>query len=199
MLQRLAAGPASVAELADAAGVHENTARPHVAALERGGLVRGGARPAAGPGRPGVQYRVTSEGERIDQDFLGVAELLAAVVSRSGMAAEELQDIGREWGRYLVGRPGRYDPAERIPTLLGRVGFEAEVRDDRVLLRGCPCPLVSVDRPELVCRLASGVVEGILAAVGSGQTVGEEEHDPGRRRCRLALVARGRGAGRPAS
>jgi predicted ArsR family transcriptional regulator len=150
-----------VPDLAEAAGVHENTVRAHVAALEAGGLVAGGPRPAAGPGRPGVDYRLT---------------------------AAELRAVGQEWGRYLMGRPGSYDVVDRVPQVLRRLGFEAEVVDDRVKLSSCPCPLVAADRPELVCDLVTGVLDGVLGAAGSAQAIGEERHDPAERRCELTLV-----------
>jgi predicted ArsR family transcriptional regulator len=188
ILDRLGAGPASITELAEAAGVHENTARAHVAALEQGELVLAESRPPSGPGRPGVQYRLTPEGERLDQDFLGLAELLAAVVSRSGASVPELREIGKEWGRYLVGRPGRFDLAERVPAVLRRLGFEATVAGDEVRLTDCPCPLVSSDRPELICALASGVLDGVLAAAGNERRIAEEIHDPAARDCRIILV-----------
>jgi hypothetical protein len=74
---------------------------------------------------------MTPQGERLDRDFLGLAELLTVVVGRSGVAGEELRQIGREWGRYVVGRPGRYDAAERIPAVLGRLGFDVRRPLDR--------------------------------------------------------------------
>jgi predicted ArsR family transcriptional regulator len=188
MLQRLREGPASVPELADAAAVHENTVRAHVAAMEEGGLLASEARPGGGPGRPTVQYRLTADGERLDYDFLGLAELLAAVVSRTGATAEDLHEMGREWGRYLLGRPGQYDVEERIPQVLGRLGWDAEVVEGQVKLTGCPCPLVSADRPELLCALATGVLDGVLRAAGAQQTVAEGIHDPVERRCHVTLV-----------
>jgi predicted ArsR family transcriptional regulator len=188
ILDRLGVGPASITELAEAAGVHENTARAHVAALEDGGLLAAEPRPASGPGRPGVQYRLTNDGERLDQDFLGLAELLAAVISRSGATVPQLREIGQEWGRYLVGRPGRWDLAERVPAVLRRLGFEATVDGDEVHLTNCPCPIVSADRPELVCALASGVLDGVLAAAGHERRIAEEFHDPAARDCRIILV-----------
>lgn len=188
ILDRLGAGPASVTELAEAAAVHENTARAHLAALEEGGLVAAEPRAASGPGRPGVQYRLTAEGDRLDQDFLGLAELLAAVVGRTGASTEELREIGQEWGRYLVGRPGRWDLAERVPAVLRRLGFEATVEGDQVHLTDCPCPVVSADRPELVCSLASGVLDGVLAAAGHERRIADEVHDPAARDCRIILV-----------
>ena len=188
VLRRLTEGPASVPELAEVAEVHENTVRAHVAVLEEGGLLVSEPRPATGPGRPGIQLRLTPEGERLDHDFLGLAELLAAVVGRSGTPPSQLREIGREWGRYLVGRPGSYDITERIPVVLRRLGFQAELVEGRVELSGCPCPVVAADQPELICRLASGVLDGVLGAAGARRAVGEESHDPARRRCHITLV-----------
>ena len=189
MLQRLEErGPASAVELAEAAGVHENTVRAHVAVLEEAGLVAAEPRPAAGPGRPGVQYRVTAEGERMDEDFLGMAELLAAAIGRIGARPEQLHLIGQEWGRYLLGRPGRHDVAQRIPDVLRRLGFAARVDGDVVRLTGCPCPVVAADRPELICQLATGVIEGVLGASGADRHVGPARHDPARRDCGVTLV-----------
>ena len=162
--------------------------RAHVAALEAGGLVVGGPRPPAGPGRPGIHSRLTDAGQRLDDDFLGLAELLAAVIGRTGVTAEQLRDVGREWGRYLTGRPGVYDVEHRIPEVLRRLGFDAQVVGDRVELAGCPCPVVAPDRPELLCDLSTGVLMGVLDATGSGRTIGDEQHDRAARRCRLELV-----------
>lgn len=189
VLQRLAGGAnASVSELAEAAGVHENTVRAHVMALEEGGLLASEPRQSLGPGRPGVQYRLTPEGERLDQDFLGLAELLAAVVGRAGLSAGQLREVGHEWGRYLVGRPGQYDVQERVPAVLARLGFDAAMEGDHVRLAGCPCPTVASDRPEILCELVTGVLDGILAAAGARRRVGEGHHDPARRRCDIRLV-----------
>jgi predicted ArsR family transcriptional regulator len=188
ILRRLGEGPASVPELAEAAGVHENTVRAHVAVLESGGLVSSAPRPAAGRGRPGVEYELTHSGERLDVDFLGLAELLAAVIERTGTTPEQLRDVGREWGRYLLGRPGRYDVDERIPEVLRRLGFDARVAGGRVELTGCPCPLIAPDRPELICELATGVLDGVLSAAGTHQTVGDGHHNPAERRCHVTLI-----------
>jgi predicted ArsR family transcriptional regulator len=179
---------ASIMELAQAAGVHENTARAHVSALEEAGLIASEPRAPTGPGRPGTQYRLTPEGGRIDQEFMGIAELLAAVVGRAGIPREQLHEIGREWGRYLVGRPGRHPIEERVPEVLNRLGFKAAVEDGRVHLTGCPCPLLAADDPLMICELASGVVDGVLLACGADRSLGCEHHDPAARDCTVALI-----------
>jgi hypothetical protein len=43
------------------------------------------------------------------------------------------------------------------------------------------------DHPELVCTLATGVVEGIAAAEGAGRRVTGSTHDPSARRCAITL------------
>jgi predicted ArsR family transcriptional regulator len=189
VLERLADGPASVSELAEAAGAHENTVRVHVGALEDAGLIASEPRPAAGPGRPGIQYRLTASGERLDNDFMGLAELLASAVGRAGLSREQLRDIGRDWGRYLVGRPGQYPLRERAPEILRGLGYQADVDDDAVRLTGCPCPLIASDRPDLICELVTGVLEGVLGAIGAPLRIAANEHDPVRRDCRITLVA----------
>jgi predicted ArsR family transcriptional regulator len=178
-------GPASLTELADAAGVHENTARTHIAALEEGGLVMPERRPLDRPGRPGVNYRLV-EAEVMAPTRL--TQLLGAALDRTGPASEDLRETGRDWGRYLVGRPDTYDITTKLPEVLEQVGFSGRVRDDAVELSACPCPGILSGHPRLVCCLAEGVVDGALAASGSGKRIGEAHHDPERRECRIELV-----------
>ena len=190
IVRRLAdRGRGSLTELADAAGVHPNTARAHVAALAEAGVLEGTSGPARGRGRPGVDYRLAEGWTIPTTDFLPLAELLAAALVRSGQTAADLRSLGREWGRYLAGRPGAGEPAADVPRALERLGFDARLEDRALRLTGCPCPLVSPDRPELVCALATGVAEGILAGSDPRLRVGAGRHDPARRSCRLTLRA----------
>jgi predicted ArsR family transcriptional regulator len=187
----------SLQELADAAGVHLNTARAHVGALEEAGAVEREADEPSGRGRPRVSYRLAADWSPPTADFRGLAELLAVAVLRADASPDELRALGREWGRYLRGRPGAHGVAADLPRALERLGFEATVEGSRLELRSCPCSLVLPERPELVCGLAAAVAEGVLSGSGGELTIGERHHDPLRRACSLELV-RGRrpGAGR---
>ena len=49
-------GAASLTEIAEAVGVHVNTARPHVQALEVDGVLHSRQRQAQGPGRRVIEY-----------------------------------------------------------------------------------------------------------------------------------------------
>jgi predicted ArsR family transcriptional regulator len=180
-------GAASLPELAEAAGVHRNTLRPHVAALQDAGVLEPDSEAPRGRGRPRLRFRLHADWSPPTADFRGLAELLAAAVAMAGVDGERLDGLGREWGRFLLGRPGGGRADREIPRALGRLGFSAEVRDGAVELSACPCPLVSPLRPELVCRMATAALDGVLAGTGDVRRVAEAAHDPARRRCSARL------------
>jgi predicted ArsR family transcriptional regulator len=174
-------GAASVAELARAAGVHANTVRAHVAALERRGVLHRAPSVARGRGRPALRFRLHDDAPPPDADPHGLAKVLASLVGRPrgtrGLA--RLRSAGAAWGR------GRAGGGRELIGGLGQLGFRARIDGDRLELSACPCPLVAPAHPETVCQLAQGAANGILA--GSGRRVVAAEHDPERRRCTLVL------------
>ena len=181
-------GSGTLSELAEAAGVHVNTIRGHVAALEDAAVLESEQQAASGPGRPAIEYRLVDGWGLSSTDFLELAGLLAAALARNHPDRDTLRETGADWGRYIVGRPGRRDIAAELPRALERLGFQATV-DDRVLrISGCPCAVVSPDHPEVVCGLTTGLVEGVLAASGSALQVGEHDAHPEDRRCTLRLT-----------
>jgi predicted ArsR family transcriptional regulator len=185
---------ASLRDLAQSAGVHLNTARRRVAALEAAGVVEREQTAPAGRGRPRIGYRLARDWSPPTADFQGLAELLAAAVLRSGQGAEELRQLGLDWGRYLRGRPGAHDLEADLPRALERLGFHAHFEGTTLRLAACPCRRVAPDRPQLVCDLAAAVVDGVLAGSGGTQRVGARRHDTEMRRCSMKLEA-GRRAG----
>src|SRR3954471_17829643 len=181
-------GSATLAELADVGGVHLNTIRAKVTALEQADLLESAQKPASGPGRPAVEYRLVEGWGLSSTDFLELAGLLAAALVRNAPDAETLRATGADWGRYLVGRPGRRDVATELPRALERLGFHAAMSGELVRITGCPCAIVSPDHPEVVCALATGLVEGVLAASASDLRVAEHDKHPAARRCTLHLT-----------
>jgi predicted ArsR family transcriptional regulator len=189
IVERAAEGPATLPELAQAAGVHLNTARAHVAALEQAGALQPAeAAPRAGRGRPPLRYRLADDFTVPTSDFRGLAELLATAVTRGDQTPEELHRVGEDWGRYLAGRPGTQELERVLPAALERLGFDARLDGDRLLLSACPCLLVSPGRPELICDMAVAVTEGVLAGAGSNLHVTARAHNPGRRHCSAVLA-----------
>lgn len=174
---------ATLLELADAAGLHANTVRQHLAALDEAGALSRESGAPDGRGRPPARYRLAGHWTLPTADFRGLAELLAAAVVRGGADADDMRAVGLDWGRYLVGRPGEHDPARDLPEALERLGFSARVEGDDLEITACPCSLVLPGRPELICELAAAVADGVLAGSGTGAHVVERSHDPAARRC----------------
>src|SRR4051795_10581730 len=114
-------GSATLAELADVAGVHLNTIRAHVIALEEAEVLQSAQKAATGPGRPAAEYRLVDGWGLSSTDFLELAGLLAAALVRNAPDAEALRATGADWGRYLVGRPGQRDIAGEVPRALERL------------------------------------------------------------------------------
>jgi predicted ArsR family transcriptional regulator len=174
-------GPASIGDLPRVVGAHPNTVRAHTAALERAGLLQRGGSAARGRGRPVVLFRLHDDMPPPDVDRHALAALLASAAGRSlsGRAVAKLRSIGAAWGRARAGGD------REVIDGLGRLGFRTRVDGERLELSACPCPLVAPAYPAIVCELAHGAAEGILA--GSGRRVRSAEHDPARRRCVLHL------------
>jgi predicted ArsR family transcriptional regulator len=179
---------ATLHELAEAAGVHLNTVRQHLAALERdGACVRAGAAPV-GRGRPPLRYRLAPGWTLPTADFRGLAEVLSAALLRRGATREDVRAVGLEWGTYLLGRPGMRDVERELPLALEQLGFSARIEGRTLELSACPCSLVLPDRPELICELAIAVADGVLAGSGSTLRVGKRVHDPLARACSASLA-----------
>jgi predicted ArsR family transcriptional regulator len=180
-------GPATLEELAHAAGVHVNTVRPRVAALEEAEVLERATESSGRRGRPRIRYRLAEGWALAPDGFRGAAELFGAALATDAPRKPKLRGIGRAWGRSNA-RPSaarRWRP--NLARTLERIGFDPAVEASTVRLEGCPCPLVLPDQPELLCELTRGAVDGALRAEGTDLHVGRAEHDPARRRCTLHL------------
>jgi predicted ArsR family transcriptional regulator len=186
-------GPASLSELAGAAGVHVNTVRPHVMALEQSGILAGRQRTARGPGRRVIEYSLVEPLTLSANEFVGLAELLANALGRARLGAEDLRGIGADWGRYLSGRPAQRDPDAHVTSILAGFGYRVDSDQGQIRLERCLCPLIAPDSPLTVCSLMEGVAEGALAAAGRELRVARADHRPELRACRLRLGKRRRG------
>ena len=189
--------PAPLAALGDATGLHANTLREHLDALERDGLVRRERAAPSGRGRPAWLYEAAEPENR--SEYAGLAATLAAAIHRSSAhPREDAVAAGREWGRELArekGRPaGTGQPAARrqVVGLLADLGFDprADARSTRAMLTRCPLLDAAHRYPDVVCGVHLGIVRGALEEYG-----GDAERtdlfafsDPGA--CRLDLLTR---------
>jgi predicted ArsR family transcriptional regulator len=172
-------GPASTAEVAEGVGIHLNTARAHLRALVEAGIATRADLRGRGRGRPLVRYRLEPDWVPSGDELLRLARLLAAALDGAPSKAAER---ARQWGRRSVASG---TPADAV-SMLERLGFEAGVEDEELTLANCPCPLVSAERPALVCRLVDAALDGALAE--GGAKVGSRHHNPEARCCRMALA-----------
>ena len=188
LVRRLASSdPASLEDLAKAAGVHPNTARAHLSALEADGFVERRPQPTDKPGRPRTIFSLRDDWTVPDEGFLAMAELLGAALGATKPDPRALRRLGARWGRKAVAAAGPGDAHDELLRVLARLGFDARIDGNRLILTGCPCPLISPERPALVCRLVDAVVDGILDGSGSRLHAVRHEHDPVGRSCSAVL------------
>jgi predicted ArsR family transcriptional regulator len=184
--RRLREAPESSApELARATRLHLNTVRAHLGALGKAGFVERFADSEGHPGRPVVRYRLRRDVAPEDDAFLPLAGLVAAAFAETRPRARELNAAGAAWGRRLAERRQAGEPGDCLCRGMEELGFNASVTGHRLKLSGCPCSLIAPERPELVCGLAEGAIEGLLEA--SPTRPSKHEHDPVARRCSTLL------------
>lgn len=183
--RRLAEHPgASAPQVAAGAGVHLNTARAHLAALHRAGLVRRYS-DAGGIGRPVVRYSLVEDWQPQGDELLGLSSLLASALLGMDADPARLHELARDWGRRWAREKGSRSVWEQLASALRRLGLRAERHGERLELTDCPCPLVAPQRPPLVCKLVDAVIDGVLE--GSHLTAQSHTHDPRARRCSAVL------------
>ena len=160
------------AAISEILAVHANTARWHLGILIDEGLVE--ARPEqsshGGRGRPRIVHRVTGEGATHGRDdYRFLATMLTAALADDPDGDARAYETGRTWGRHLH----EAEPGTEIADLLDRQGFSAERIDDRIEMRRCPFYALAETSPQIVCTLHHGIIDGALAAAGTGEHVAE--------------------------
>lgn len=179
--------------IADAVGIHQNTARFHLDALTAAGLVVRQIEHREAPGRPKVLFRAA----RISSDasFQSVANVMVRHFA-GGLEdrSERAVDAGIVWGEQVraeleVADPGR-EPLDRLVDGMAWLGYEPQLVSgpEPVLnLRPCPYADIASHDPDVICQLHLGLMRGIL---GTGQPWEVVSVEPwyGPTTCRVALL-----------
>lgn len=193
-------GPVSLASLAATTGLHPNTLRGHLEALEKAGLVSRRTFAPDGPGRPAIGFEAAATDDAAGQsEYAGLARALAASIHRTSRnPARDGEAAGRAWGRELAagrGRPRRASAAaarREVVALFDEIGFgpEPDTRAVDVRLTRCPLLDAAVEYPDVVCAVHLGLARGALEEYDADMA-GVELHpfsEPGA--CRLRLAGR---------
>ena len=184
MYQELARSTAALSapDLAERLGIHANTVRLHLERLREVGLVDVEAVHRGTVGRPQHLYflRAGAPGLGFDPPAHALlAGLLAALAERVGADADEAAETGRVWGSD-AGRRTRSRTcldALEVELATARVRARAGVAggaDERARIEFLHCPFRELAEayPELVCNLHRGLCEGVVDAVGRGNSRG---------------------------
>ncbi len=188
----------TLAALSHTSGLHENTVREHLEALERQRLVRRRRRTPNGRGRPAWLYEATAEQVGGAAEYAGLAATLAAAITRtSAHPRADAIAAGTEWGRELAGKhpapdQGRAAARREVVDLLDGLGFapEPDRRHSRVRLTRCPLLEAAHENPDVVCGVHLGIVRGALEEYGGDPDPTDllPFSEPGA--CRLELALR---------
>ena len=210
LLQR--GGSHTVGELARATGLHENTAREHLARLVADGYAVRAPEHRTARGRPRMLYRSASADDvRRDpqamsrlEESIGQVALTKVLLEGFGRDLGPTRQAARAAGRALTGPGGPFeprvdpeppasDPAGRqldaLEGHLSRLGFDP-VRDDahlRIDLWRCPFLELARERPEVVCSVHLGLAAGVLETAGGPVTADRLQPFVGREHCVLHL------------
>jgi predicted ArsR family transcriptional regulator len=178
---RASADPLSILDIAERLGVHPNTVRFHLNVLVENGQVEHAEPTAARPGRPALLFRAPSGMDPAGpRNYRLLAEILAENVASQPDPAGRAIEAGRAWGLRRTaptghGRPDRSEAITRLMAMLDDLGFAPDHdpghRPDRIGLRHCPFLEVASDRPQVICSLHLGLMEGTMDALDAPLTI----------------------------
>jgi predicted ArsR family transcriptional regulator len=169
--------PLGVAEVADATGLHANTARFHLDGLADTGLVDRTTESREQPGRPRALYNARPGSARGGQrSYRLLAEILTDyLASRAARPAKEALEAGLRWGRNLAKAPvgsrrrraaDAASATRQLVAMLDDVGFMPEARivqhERQILLRHCPFREAAIEHQDVVCAVHLGLMQGML-------------------------------------
>lgn len=175
----------SIVEIADRLAVHSNTVRFHLDTLVSNGQVERTTVESGAPGRPPQMFQIVPGMDPMGpRRYRVLAEALVASLATGTDPGRRGAEAGRAWGRLQVppdsetskdGPSGAAESVERLVGLLDEMGFAPETAAQanplQVALRNCPFLDLAVDRPDVVCPVHLGLMQGAMESWGAPVTV----------------------------
>ncbi len=183
------ARPLSTSDVAGVLDLHPNTVRPHLERMRDVGLLSVHSDSRGGVGRPQHLYSLAPEAPSLGLEpasFPTLARMLVRLAAATGADAGDALDVGRDQGRADGDRFGATRGAmSAVLAQLDAMGFDpavatAQDADDEgavvelatVAFAHCPFRDLAEQRPDLLCSLHRGLIEGVVEASGEGTVVG---------------------------
>lgn len=176
--------PLSTADVSAVLGLHPNTVRPHLERMRDVGLLQVESDTRGGVGRPQHLYSLASDAPSLGLEpamFPILARMLLRLAAASGADAADALDVGRDQGRVDGERLRLRGCLSAVVAQLEEMGFDPAlaVDDDPVAaaeavtiaFAHCPFRDLAEQRPDILCSLHRGLIEGVVEATGEGEEV----------------------------
>lgn len=175
--------PALVTEVAEATGLHPNTAREHLDRLVSARFVARDTEHRGAQGRPRLRYSLVRRPAAATADERFREVFLAGAQAALDLPDDPAQD-GTDGGSPVVARQ-----LAALELHLDDLGFAPEVAasERTVHLRRCPYATLARERTELMCEVHLDLVRDVLDAEGGPVTAERLEPFVGPRHCLLHL------------
>jgi predicted ArsR family transcriptional regulator len=169
-------GPLATADIADTLTLHPNTVRPHLERMREVGLLTVESDPRGSVGRPQHRYGLAADAPSLGFEppsFPVLARMLLTLAGIAGVGPEEAVEAGREQGRADAAAWATSPCLAAVTGQLETLGFDPAVVDDdgaaTVAFTHCPFRELAEQRPDLVCSLHRGMIEGLVGQLGGGR------------------------------
>lgn len=172
--------PLATADVAAALDLHPNTVRPHLERMRDVGLLQVQSDARGGVGRPQHRYSLAAEAPSLGLEpasFPVLARMLLRLAAATGADAADAADVGRDQGRVDGARLASRGCLSAVVAQLDAMGFDPALSidegDDEALVdiafAHCPFRDLAEQRPDLLCSLHRGLIEGVVEATGGGE------------------------------
>ncbi len=168
----------TIAELAEATGLHHNTAREHLHRLIDAGFVDSEPIPSTGKGRPQLRYHAARGLESPARQARRLSSERRTELIRKLLPVSDVSSDSAPLTRQL----------DALDDHMEQCGFDAEIdaENSRMVMHDCPFGTLAKDNPQ-VCEVHFALIQDALAD-GDGPIKASELHPfSGPRSCTVDL------------